>query len=86
MSPRWCHWTFAALLLAALATPLAAQPAMRSATFKIFIRGADIGSEEVTVLRTPDGWILRGSGRLAAPLDVTIRFWEARYDPAWGPL
>ena len=85
MSPRWCHWTFAALLLAALATPLAAQPAMRSATFKIFIRGADIGSEEVTVLQTPDGWILRGSGRLASPLDVTIRFWETRYDPAWRP-
>jgi uncharacterized protein len=73
------------MLLAALATPLAAQPSMRSATFKIFIRGADAGSEEVTVMQSAEGWILRGSGRLGPPLDLTVKFWEIRYDSAWRP-
>ena len=72
-------------VLAAVAVPLAAQSAVRSETFRIFLRGTDIGSEEVTVLQSPDGWILRGSGGVGAPFDVTLKFWEARYDQDWRP-
>ena len=55
-------------------------------TFHIFVRGAEAGSEEVTLLELPDGWTLRGSGRFGAPLNLTIEYWEARYDRAWKPL
>ena len=56
-----------------------------SQTFRVFVRGADTGSEEVTVLESADGWTLRGSGKLRAPINLAMDFWEARYDRAWKP-
>jgi pimeloyl-ACP methyl ester carboxylesterase len=57
-----------------------------SQTFRVFVRGADTGIEEVTVLESADGWTLRGSGKLRAPVNLTMDFWEARYDRAWKPI
>ena len=50
------------------------------------MRGADTGIEEVTVLESADGWTLRGSGKLRAPINLSMDFWEARYDRAWKPI
>ena len=55
-------------------------------TFRVFVRGADTGIEEVTVLESADGWTLRGSGKLRAPVNLAMDFWEARYDRAWKPI
>jgi pimeloyl-ACP methyl ester carboxylesterase len=52
----------------------------------VFIRGADTGVEEVTLLESPDGWTLRGSGKLRAPINLSMDYWEARYDRAWKPI
>jgi pimeloyl-ACP methyl ester carboxylesterase len=57
-----------------------------SQTFRVFVRGADTGIEEVTVLETADGWTLRGSGKLGAPVNLAMDFWEARYDRTWKPI
>ena len=55
-------------------------------TFRVFVRGVDTGIEEVTVLESADGWTLRGSGKLRAPVNLAMDFWEARYDRAWRPI
>jgi len=55
-------------------------------TFRVFVRGADTGIEEVTVLESADGWTLRGSGKLRAPVNLVMDFWEARYDRSWKPI
>ena len=55
-------------------------------TFRVFVRGVDTGIEEVTVLESADGWTLRGSGKLRAPINLSMDFWEARYDRAWKPI
>jgi pimeloyl-ACP methyl ester carboxylesterase len=75
----------AALLVAAVAGDVAAQSTV-SHTFRVFVRGNDTGIEEVTVLESSDGWTLRGSGRLGAPVSLSMDFWEARYDRAWKPI
>ena len=73
------------LIVAASIHSISAQNTAAS-TFRIFLRGTDIGIEEVTVLETPDGWTLRGSGKLGASLNLSMDYWEARYDRAWKPL
>jgi len=78
------HCTVAAVFLM-LATDAFAQ-ASGAQTFRIFLRGGEIGLEEVTLLDSPTGWTLRGSSRLRAPLNLSIDYWEARYDRAWKPL
>jgi uncharacterized protein len=84
MQLRWNHLTVVALLLLALGHPAAAQTTAH--TFHIFIRGAEAGTEEVTVLDSPQGWTLRGSGRLGGTINLTTEYWEARYDRSWKPL
>ena len=78
----------AAVLLAA--GPAAAQtadlPATGNATFVVFLRGAQIGREQVTLARGPSGWILTSTGRSDAPIDFTIARFEMKYAPDWQPL
>ena len=79
-------------MVAALATAIVGASADHTAaqttasTFRVFVRGIDTGLEEVTVLEAPDGWTLRGSGKLRAPVNISMDYWEARYDRAWKPL
>ena len=55
-------------------------------SFTIFLRGAPIGTEQVAVTRTADGWTIVSSGRLGAPIDVVARRLQVRYTPDWKPL
>src|SRR5688500_18174121 len=84
------HFTWRAAVLAALFLGVgigsAAAQTSASHTFRVFVRGADTGIEEVTVLESADGWTLRGSGKLRAPVNLAMDFWEARYDRAWKPI
>jgi len=76
----------AALILLSGIHTAAAQTTTTASTFRVFIRGVDIGIEEVTVFESPEGWTLRGSGKLRAPLNLAMDYWEARYDRAWRPI
>jgi pimeloyl-ACP methyl ester carboxylesterase len=85
MKRRLMHSTVAAVMLLCVGRSASAQ-APSAHTFHVFIKGADAGSEEVTVFSSPDGWALRGSGRLTGSLNLTTEYWEVRYDPAWKPI
>ena len=63
-----------------------AQPAAPSDTqFLVFFRSQPIGREEAIVLRTADGWTVKGTSRLGAPIDITSRTAEVVYDQEWRP-
>ncbi|HEY3382820.1 MAG TPA: alpha/beta fold hydrolase [Vicinamibacterales bacterium] len=85
---RIAHCTVALVLLASLTSaaqsPTAAAP--QSAEFAIFLKGVPIGTDQVTVTRTADGVSITGSERLGAPVNMTIRKAEIRYDGSGHPL
>lgn len=77
-----------ALLLSAtqvLAQPPAQPAASGDTQFLVFFRSQPIGREEAVVLRTADGWVVRGSSRLGPPIDITSRTAEIQYDLEWRP-
>src|SRR5713226_7928273 len=63
-----------------------ALPAPSASAFTIFGRGQPIGTEQIAVLRTADGWTITSTGRINAPIDIVTRKLELRYDPNWKPL
>jgi uncharacterized protein len=66
--------------------PVQAPQASGAATFTIFLRGAQIGTEQIALNRSATGWAIVGSGRLGAPFDVIARRVEVRYTPEWRPV
>ncbi len=50
------------------------------------MQGRLLGSEQATITLTSEGWIIRGTGRLAAPIDLSTTRFEARYDREWRPI
>lgn len=69
-----------------LAAGLAAQPAAPvPQTYTVFLQSRVIGQEIVIVQQTADGWAIRGSNRLAPPLDLVTRSAEILYDSEWRP-
>jgi alpha-beta hydrolase superfamily lysophospholipase len=63
-----------------------AQPSAAGDTqFLVFFRSQPVGREEVVVLKTAEGWIVRGSSRLGSPIDITSRTAEVQYDAEWRP-
>jgi len=65
--------------------PVAAQSGAVETIFTIFARGTQVGVERVAVSQTGEGWTIASSSRLEAPLNLTLRRAEARYDAAWRP-
>src|SRR5690606_24273371 len=87
---RLIHLMVAAALFS---TPAAAgaqqaepQPATDSATFRVFLRGAPIGSEDVTVRQDGSGLTITGHGRLGSPIDLVSRQLVVRYNPQGQPI
>ena len=71
---------------AAAQTPAPQPPADAAGTqFLVFFRSQPIGREEVLVLRIGDQWVIQGSSRLGAPIDITARHAEVIYDLQWRP-
>src|SRR5437762_3073617 len=68
--------------------PVAFPPLQETGAFSFttFFRGVPIGSEQVALTRSADGWTVAVSGRLGAPLDVLARRIEARYTADWKPI
>ena len=76
----------AALLLwsssAVAQTPAPADAATR---YLVFFRGQPVGREDTRLVRTADGWLVRGESQLGQPLDITTRSAEVNYDASWRP-
>jgi pimeloyl-ACP methyl ester carboxylesterase len=79
------HFTVVAALILLAVTDVSAQVSAAN-TFRVFVRGAESGIEEVTLFELPQGWTLRGSVKMRAPISAAIDYWEARYDRNWRPL
>jgi pimeloyl-ACP methyl ester carboxylesterase len=61
-------------------------PAEGSADLVVIVGGTQIGREQVHLARTPEGWIITGTGRYAAPVNLTINRFELKYTPDWQPV
>src|SRR5215831_12744401 len=61
-------------------------PVLPSTSFTIFIRGVSVGSEQVALTRTADGWTIVSSGRMGPPVELVSRRVEARYTADWKPV
>jgi len=87
------HLTGVVLAVLLTATDVAAQVALPppppnqdpGTSYLVFFRSQPIGREDVTVVREPDGWSVRGSSRLGPPIDITSRVAEVVYDLQWRP-
>ena len=67
---------------AALPPPPSQDP---GTSYLVFFRSQPVGREDVTVVREPDGWTVRGTSRLGPPIDITSRVAEVVYDLQWRP-
>lgn len=83
-----CTALLAAILAAGTASAQTAAPApvTGDASFTIVVRGVTIGHEQVTLARDASGWVITSTGRLDAPIDLSITRFEMRYAPDWQPL
>ena len=62
------------------------QPVTRQGTgYTVFLRGTPLGREVITISQDADGTTVSAQGRLAAPLDVTVRVAEFKYRTDWSP-
>ena len=61
-------------------------PAAGEAVFQVFLRGTEVGRENVNLARNRSGWIITSSGSLATPVDFTINRFEITYAEDWQPL
>jgi pimeloyl-ACP methyl ester carboxylesterase len=93
------HSIWALLLVLATAPELAAAQASAPATgdergavkpgpaaaraYMIFLRGAPVGREDVTVQRDASGTTVTGQGRLSAPFNAVTKLVEFKYGPDW---
>jgi len=88
MVRRYC--IVAVFLVLAAATAVAQRPAALGpgpvANFVVFMQGSPIGSEQVTVTASAEGWTVRGTGRLANPINLSTSRFEMRYDREWQPI
>ena len=66
--------------------PGAPQPSSRTSRgYTVFLAGAVVGREDVTVESTAEGFIISGQGRLSGSQDVVIRRVEVQYSRDWTP-
>ena len=71
---------------AAQLIPAPPLPEANATSFTIFLRGAPLGTEQISVTRIADGWTIASTGRLSPPIDVVARRMEARYTADWRPI
>ncbi|HWF85772.1 MAG TPA: alpha/beta fold hydrolase [Vicinamibacterales bacterium] len=61
-------------------------PDAAASNFTIFVRGVPIGTEQVAIALSADGWTITSSGRTGPPLDLIVRHMQVRYTRDWKPL
>lgn len=88
---RYLIWALFALLALPIGTVEpsaqdAPQPVSRTSRgYTVFVAGAVVGREDVTVESGANGTTISGQGRLSGTSDVVIRRVEVRYGPDWTP-
>jgi pimeloyl-ACP methyl ester carboxylesterase len=83
---RYCTAAVAAVSLCASAAaqaPPPAQPASAESTFTIFVRGVDMGREQVHVSRSGSQWIITSTGKMGG---TTLNRFEVKYTADWQPV
>lgn len=66
--------------------PARAEIGVNAESLVVFVAGRRVGREEVAVTRQADGWTVRGSSTIGAPLGTQIQAAEVRYDASWHPI
>jgi pimeloyl-ACP methyl ester carboxylesterase len=78
-----------AVLTAGSAAAQGVQPGTQSqapaSNLLVFLQGAPVGGEQVTVTQTSDGWTIKGTGRLGNPINLTTTRFEVKYVRDWRP-
>lgn len=85
MPPSLLRYFSAALFTLSAFSIAAAQPLTGDASFRVFLRGMAIGTSDVSLTRDNGGWLIRGSTRIGAPINLTVRRIEVRYNDIWEP-
>jgi pimeloyl-ACP methyl ester carboxylesterase len=78
-----CIRALVLVLVAALPGQAQVAPPEGSDSYVIFVRSRLVGREVVTVQRTGDGWVIKGTSRMGAPIDSMARVAEIHYDAEW---
>jgi pimeloyl-ACP methyl ester carboxylesterase len=55
-------------------------------SYRVFLQGAPLGSEQISLVQAADGWTISSTGQLGPPLEIVTRQLRIRYDPSWKPL
>jgi pimeloyl-ACP methyl ester carboxylesterase len=81
----YCTAALALVMVWLGAGPAAAQtePVPGGATFTIFVRGTDVGREQVNLARSGSEWIITSTGSLG---DFTLNRFELKYAADWQPI
>jgi pimeloyl-ACP methyl ester carboxylesterase len=82
------HFTAALGLLllgtsAVAQTTVATEPVPGATGFTIFLRGADVGREQVSLSRSGSQWVISSTGRIG---DLAINRFELKYAADWQPI
>src|SRR5204863_9201917 len=87
-SIRWASFAILSAAIASRAVMFAQpQPAEDvTSTYIVFVRAERVGSEDISVTRTPTGWTITSSGTAGPPIDLVTRQLQARYTTDWKPL
>jgi pimeloyl-ACP methyl ester carboxylesterase len=56
-----------------------------SSSFTIFLRAMPVGTEQISLERTSEGWTITGRSQIGPPFDLVIRSLRVQYDPEWKP-
>ena len=83
---RHCTAAVLALTINAAAQSPAPAPAPGEATFVVFLRGVNVGREQVNLTRSGANWIISSRGRSGPPLDFSVDRFEVKYSADWQPV
>lgn len=70
---------------AAAQTPAAADPGQGTSSFTIFSGSTAIGTEEITLTKTGDGWLVSSTGSQRAPAALVINDFRLTLASDWHP-
>jgi hypothetical protein len=56
-----------------------------SSSFTIFLRAMQVGTEQISLERTSEGWTITSRSQIGPPFDLVTRSLRVQYDPEWKP-
>ena len=56
-----------------------------SSSFTVFFRAMQVGTEQISLERTPEGWTITGRSQIGPPIDLVTRSLRVLYDQEWKP-